>query len=482
MNAVTLSILASHRRVAILMLAAGVLWPPGVSSQSRPVVPSGVGTIRGAVFDSVHNTPLAGAIVLIDGFARVGQTGADGRYMIDSIPPGSYRLNVSHPLLDTIGLAVMTNSLPLRPGETITLDFSLPSSGHIVSLVCPAGGASARGPAALIGQVVDPESDKPAVGSRVQLLYDEKNLFGLRVPTVREALVDSAGNYRICGLPSPVSGKLQVFRNGVSSGQVDVQIDQGTLGLRSISIMAARVAATITDSAGLTKQVYVGSARLTGRVMSKAGQPVAGARVSVMGSGFAMLTRARGDFAFDSLAAGTQSLEVRKLGFGATDKSVELSSSATTSVTVTMNDYELPAVRVDAERDKVLSDLGYADRKKAGFGFFLDGDKIRPQAPLFSEVVRGAPMLKISPGAKGNNIITSARDPNYGCVNFIVDGARWKELSPGDIDDYLRPGELSAIEVYNPSSAPPRFESPGSTKCATVVIWTVRSTNRPRKK
>jgi hypothetical protein len=67
-------------------------------------------------------------------------------------------------------------------------------------------------------------------------------------------------------------------------------------------------------------------------------------------------------------------------------------------------------------------------------------------------------------------------------VNFTVDGTRWKEMKPGDIDDYVRPDEVVAVEVYNPETAPAQFETPGQTKCVDVIIWTLRSVNRPHKK
>ena len=68
--------------------------------------------------------------------------------------------------------------------------------------------------------------------------------------TIRESPVDSGGSYRICGLPTPFVGKLQVFRNGVSSGQVDVRIDHGALGLRSLTVAATQVSAAAADTGG----------------------------------------------------------------------------------------------------------------------------------------------------------------------------------------------------------------------------------------
>jgi hypothetical protein len=219
-----------------------------------------------------------------------------------------------------------------------------------------------------------------------------------------------------------------------------------------------------------------------GRVTDLAGRPVADARVSLEASGRATTTSAAGLFALDSLPAGTQSLEVRKLGFAATDKTVELLSQGLIETEIVLDARSLAPVRIESSRDDALATLGYTERRKAGFGYFLDGKDIRHEAGRFTDVLRGAPMLKFTPAGNGRVAVQNARDPNYGCVNYFVDGAPWKEVRPGDIDDYLSAGEVEALEVYNPSSVPPRFQVGGRTSCASIIIWTSRSMNRARRK
>jgi carboxypeptidase family protein len=473
---------AARRAASFLTLAALTVGAVSVAAQGNLSPAAGFSAIRGTVFDSVHHLPLVGAVVLVEGAAGVGQTDADGQYSIDSIPVGDRKVSVSHPLLDTLGVALVTASVRFGLDSLVMLDLSVPSARRMVSMMCSAPGDMARGPSALIGQVTDPDSEKPAVGAKVQLVYETRMLIGGKTTsTVRETLVGSNGSYRICGLPEKLEGRVQVFRNDVSSGQVDVKIDDGPLGLRSLSIVGARVASTALDSAGKAMPVFVGSARLTGKVVNRAGQPVGRARVSVGGTGNASLTNALGDFVLDSLPGGTQTVEVRKLGYGPTDKSVELTGSRPATVLVTMNDFMLPAVRIDAAKEQALTNIGYTERKKVGFGYFLDGPALRNDLEKVSEVVRQAPMLKLVPGPNGNDVIRSARDPNNGCVSFIVDGVRWKELTRGDINDYVQPSELRAVEVYNPSSVPSRFQTSGEAGCVTVVFWTVRGVNRARK-
>jgi hypothetical protein len=490
MNQATSSSMRPPAWLAPVALAVLCIAPSGALGAQNPPAATGsaagFAAIQGYVVDSVHNQPLAGATVTIDGTSRKTLTTTRGRYLIDSIPPGSHRVLLSHPVLDTIGMTMATQPLTFTAGQMTTIDLAIPSSGQIVSLLCPATVLRVRGSGALTGFVRDPETGGPATGSKVQLVYEAAGVVGLKkTPMVREATVDSTGAYRICGLPTPMTGKVQVFRNGISSGEVATAIEQGTLGLRSLSIAAVHVVTTAGDSGAQERKVYRGTARVTGKVVDKQGQPLAGARVTVQGSGVTAVSQATGDFVLDSLPAGTQSLEVRKLGYGATDQAVELASGAPATVRVTMSDYvpTLQPVRVEAALDNGLTDIGYRGRKQSGLGFYMDGDNLRTDALLLSDALRTAPGLKIVPVSDGRtNVIKSSRNATGGCMNFVVDGTRWTELTPGDIDDYVRPDELRAIEIYNSSTVPAQFQAPGQSSCTTVVIWTVLSTNRTHKK
>lgn len=475
--------MSSLNRPTISRLIISALLVAGARSalaQTTPPAPTGFATVRGIALDSIRHQPLVRAVIYVEGTTRVGFADATGHFQIDSIPPGSRRLTLEHPVLDTLSLTVMTNPLVMRPGEFITVDLSTPSPEYVVSLRCPAAILQLRGPAAVMGQVTDPDSMKAAVGSRVQLVYEETLLGFKGKPVVRESVVDSTGSYRICGLPTPISGKLQVFKNGVSSGQVDIDIE-GPLGLRSLSIATAQVA-TVSDTNGRTRQVITGNSRLTGRVLTKSGAPVQSARVSIEGSASVAITNARGEFVLDSLPSGTQSIEVRKIGYASVDKPVELRGRAPVSTDIVLDAAELAPMRIVAGVQRALDDLGYSDRKRRGLGHFIDGEQIAQQALHFSDALRTVPNLRIVPMGGGRSVITDSRDPVSGCVNIYVDNMRWREMSPGDIDDFVNPSEVRAIESYTATNVPAQFQAAGASACATVVVWTTRYLDRRIKK
>lgn len=447
----------------------------------------GFAKIQGFVIDSVHNGPLVKAVVIVEGVSRQTMTDKDGRFEIDSIPPGDHRVMVLSAVLDTLGFSMRTPPHTFTAGKADELDLSIPSPQRIANVICSAAQRN-LGPAAMVGFVRDPDTKEPAIGSKVQLVFYVADLIGRKQLRTREATVDSSGLYKICGLPGDMSGKVQIFRNGVSSGEVPAEVTNGFLGLRGFSIVSQhQTMVAMKGDSGKTKMVARGSARVTGRVMDKKGQPLRDARVMLQGGGDVVLTKANGDFVLDSLPSGTQALEVRKLGYSVAEVPVELSVNEPFRANVTMSDAVplLATMRVEATKDKALSDVGYLERKQSGMGYFMDGNAINKNAISFADVMRVAPGLKVVPLGDGRTyVITDSRNPGgSGCVNFYVDGTRWTEISPGDVSTFVRPDELVAVEVYHGSETPPQYSTPGNSSCATVVAWTVaRIHSQPNKK
>ena len=497
-------------RLAALLTLAGAPVFAQTPTQPQPVPGAGqFGTIRGVAFDSLHNEPLTHALVRVSGQGREAMTDSLGEYRLDSLAPGRYKLLLLHPLLDTIGVSLVSDTVEVIGGKRQIVDLGVPSSERLVHLLCPAA-RLALGPAAVVGYIRDADNDAPATGAKVSLLWYEGDPLGFKkTPRVRESVVTADGRYRICGVPAAMSGKLQVFRDGVSSGEVPVETkeDGSLLALRSMSIASHETVqistvpvdsvpkvpgdtapppqrTRVTNTAKAAVRVVKGRARVTGRVTNNIGEPVVGARVDLQGTTSATLTRANGEFTLDSLPSGTQTLEVRKLGYQLTEAPVELSSSNPASVTVKMDKFvaTLETMRVEATREKGLQDVGFSMRKRTGMGHYLEGDQI-PHTNMFSDALRVVPGIRVQPSGDGtgSQVITSSRDATgMGCVNFYVDGTPWQQQFPGDIDNFVRSDEVAAIEVYNGSQTPAQFQTAGQSSCTTIVVWTKWRVNRKR--
>lgn len=456
--------------------------PAGRPADSAAATSSG-GIAIGVVFDSVRARPLSGAIIRLDSSSQVTMADDNGRFRLDSIPPGPHHLRVEHPMLDTLGVALRSPVENFRPGAPIVVVMATPSAETLIRMVCtPAW--RARGPAAFFGRVREADTGTPAVGAKVSLVWYEIDVSGglRRAPRVREATVGADGTYRICGLPAQLEGRVQVMSGPLTSGEISVEFGTDLLFVRNMSIAPASAVVATRDS-GVAGVRVLGSARLTGRVLNASGQPISGARVQLDGTPRTAVTRQNGEFLLDSLPPGTQSVTVRHLGYAPVEEAVDLASAEPSSVTIRMSDYVpvLETVRVTAARERALDVVGYARRKRSGLGHYLEGDQINTHALHFSDVLRTVPGIRVQTAGMGRQVVTSTRGVN-GCVMFWVDGTPWQSMEPGDIDDFVKPHELGAIEVYSPTNTPAEFQNPQSSSCTTVIGWTSRRLDRNRRR
>jgi hypothetical protein len=457
--------------------------PAAPAPTAQPPAPPTTGFLQGVAFDSVHSEPLIGAMLQVEGTGRFTMTDSLGRFLIDSITPGAHRVLIDHPVLDTLGIQLVTPELTFAANEVTQTVIALPGGEKLSEMFCTAA-RRALGPGALVGRVREPDSDVAAEGARVSFVWYDPDPPGLpagirptrKAPRVREALVAADGSYRLCGLPEKFEGKLQAQRkDGGATAEVTIAQDGGLLTLRSMSVAPLPVVATKGGSAPVP--VQRGAARVFGKVTNASGAPVAGARVGLMGTSAAALTKANGEFMLDSLPAGTQAIVVRQLGYRPTEQTVELSARAPARVTVRLGNLvpELSPVEVLSRRDEGLQSVGFLDRKRnSAGGRFMGTEEIEKRNALqFTDLMRTMPGMRVSSSGDGQAMVTSSRSSSgSGCVTIIVDGAKWQQLQPGDLDSFVRPEEVAAIEVYaSGASMPPQFATPGQD-CGAVVVWT----------
>lgn len=458
--------------------------------------------LTGTVFDSLHGIPLEQAIVSIEGTQRGAMTNRMGLFLIDSIPPGQHRVRVEHIVLDSLGITMLTAPFEIAPGDGNSIALSIPSAAALVEVSCPPARRN-LGPGAVIGRLLDADTDKPVEGARVSVAWLEMSLnAGLRkIPRLRDALSGPDGMFRICGLPAGFEGTLQATYKGISTSEVRVKAEDTPLVVQGLKIGNANtvVAGVPTDTAALRRQkeaqtgpsfsaitLQTGNAVLTGRVVNAAGQGVVGARVDVLGTPGATLTRENGEFTLTGLPSGTQSVVVRQIGFAPEERAVELSTRGPARIEIAMTRPAtmLSTVVVKADRDVGLERVGYTQRKKIGGGYHLDGDEIQKRAPtMLTDLFRTVPGLRVVPSGNGIDYqIESTRQATNNCVKYWVDGAPFEAVFPGDIDRLLPINEIAAVEVYNGVSVPPQFQMAGQSACAAIVMWSKTRVDRPQRR
>jgi TonB-linked SusC/RagA family outer membrane protein len=108
----------------LLMLYALLPPPVGQAQQAREqpgALAPETGVITGVVTAQETGVPLAEVRVTVEGTGRSGTSGPDGRYTIDQVPPGTYRL---HARLIGYTVADLSNVV-VTAGQSVTADFRL---------------------------------------------------------------------------------------------------------------------------------------------------------------------------------------------------------------------------------------------------------------------------------------------------------------------------------------------------------------------
>ena len=100
------------------------------------------------------------------------------------------------------------------------------------------------------------------------------------------------------------------------------------------------------------------------------------------------------------------------------------------------------------------------------------------------------PGVRVAYGSNGEQYLVGTRGGG-GCVSYVVDGFPYREMVRGDLDAFLRPQDIAAVEdsanevppdivgVTNPMGVqaapkgPARLGSTAATGgCSVVVVWT----------
>jgi hypothetical protein len=463
----------------LFVIGGSAGWFPSVSSAQA------ASSVSGVVIDSVHGGPLRDAVVRLEPLGREAITASDGSFAFAQVPLGKYRIRVVHFMLDTLGLAVETPEFSVESAPA-TVPVSVPKAERVISALCQPA-QLLRGPRAIVGFVRDPDTEAPIVGARVTFMYQSipvaRTLNIPADPSLRETRTDASGRFAICGIPLGAPGRLQAEHAGIATGEVEVSPDEELI-LRGLRMAPPSAIQVKTRPDGTALRVLKGSATVTGRVRERDNSPAEGARVTIIGTDAVAVTDRRGEFRLDSLPAGTHTLEVRKLGFAAVQQAVELSASVPARAEVSLVDAAriLAPVTTISQRQTDLEKVGFARRQRSGGGYFYEGDRLNKNGTSFSETLGEVPSLKVIRvgDLSYRYVVTDRRDPS-GCVNFVVDGNRWRSGRPGDIDDFVTPKEVEAIEVYNASTVPAEFAFPESGRCATIVVWT-NATIRPQRR
>lgn len=492
-------------RAALLLTAAvAFVSPPAFGQRAHSAASNerSMTSVFGVVGDSLHGGPLAGAIIMVDGQIREGVTDSIGRFRIDSVAAGEYRVGVFHPILDSLGTSLATRPVQFTPGKPLLISLATPSGRTIRHALCPnlprhvpqyEHGDS--GIAVLVGRVLDPDYYTAVPGAVVTLSWIQTTFRGIAVritPYERETTTDTAGEFRFCAVPTGLNGHLRA-----TAGPDDAFSVQRDLSLEGRIVTMTTVHLYVPASAPRAATHAV----LTGEVQRPDGSPLPGATAIVEGTRDSAVSDSNGTFTMRGLPTGTHMLVVRSVGFEPVSDAVELTNREAQHVNVALLTpaRELDAVIVRAERLAAgYARVGFDRRRRSGIGTFLTADDIATKhAGSFSDLLAGLGGLQLS-AREGVDGVTGG-DGVRSCVAYLLDGQPIGQAAPSDLDALLQPDEIGAIEVYSAASVPEELRvrstgaglasvqgraRPGETRtaaavepehteaCTTIVVWT----------
>jgi hypothetical protein len=447
------------------------------------------GSITGKIVTGRDSVPIAGAVVVIGGegpaAGRAVVSGLSGFFQFDTVPAGEHFLIVTTPTLELAGLAVEKAGIVVRPGlmtHTVVRELSGP---EIVQRLCSDDSRTSR--AAVMG-TIKPGARQRAQGVAVRILGRSTND---SVRTV-DVTSDSAGHFIACGVARGsrvmVTASVDIFYAPMRV----LPLMDSAFALYTATLEQTKPIALATEDTGAhfsRNLVSIDSTRdeaiVSGRVRTRDGKPVVGARVS-LDSGTAVLavSDASGRFTLRGVAPGVHTVVVKSVGYAPQYIGVDVGAKDEWNLSLVVSQTPvLEPVRVTAEQSE-LKRLGfYRRRETMNTGLFITADDLYwMNAKRITDIIPMVPALKVKRWSADDPDIIVPDAPKdmrrVICLAWYVDALpAFPKGAPSYtewLNDVLPADSIAAVEVY-PLHARKPFDLPFAariTECNLIVIWT----------
>lgn len=449
-----------HKPIACALL---LLASPAASQQA--------GEVSGTVYDSVSQAPLRGAIVQMVSAAGTpmlsAATDARGRYTISAAPAGRYAIEFTHSVLDSLAIEPPQREVVVRGAETARMDLAVPAPETIVTTICRTTPADSVG--LLFGILHDSRSRAGVDSGQVIARWSELVISqgSLRNHERFAASATSReGWFAMCGIPTNIEVQVLAARGADSSGISQVAMPPHGLIRFDVAIG--------------------GVASVRGRVTS-GGRPVDNARVRAGTDERSTYTDSAGEYRLAAVPAGTQTIEVRALGYAPQQASRTLAPDQESRIDVELTSVQrvMDTIRVVAERVYSIDAVGFERRRKVGQGLYFDTDAVRRRSPFsVLQLLLETPTIQVQQADTSleRKLVMRGGDGESmrACPPaFYVNGVRMPSEMVRELDLIVRPQDLQGMEVYRGGvTMPPEFFVRGA--CGAVVVWSKRPLPRRR--
>lgn len=447
------------------------LIPAAAQMQERhpEVARAPTSAVAGVVIDGLTEQPLNEASVELvavtnPSHLRTARTDQAGRFHFDSVPAGQYMIGFEHPRLDSLLLPQFVQAIEVPEGSALPeTRFFTPRARALVEIFCDGTPDSARA-GLMIGRLRGQGNALATMSGggvlkRVRASWGQLRIEETGVHIAEDSSVarfETPSAFVICGLPMDGVVAVQAWMGRDSSAAVDLTVPSHGVLVRDIVIGQSEVGPRL---------------RLTGSVRDSAGAPVARARVATNDRRKETLTNPEGAFVLDGLPGGTQSIEVRALGYLPRRVVVDLVGDTTRPTVFELQRAApvLSAVSITARR----SYAGFETRRqRRPAAVFLDEETIQRRQPwVVADLMRLQLGVRVLPtGSFGPTIMMRSSDRRPCEPTVFVDGEPWL-IRTRDLDAFVDIAAVRAMEIYAvPGEVPPEFPTDGL--CGAIVIWT----------
>jgi TonB-dependent Receptor Plug Domain. len=429
------------------------------------------GTVNGVVHDSIARAPLAGALVELVGvddpglFARTAVSDSLGRFTLTDVPAGHHKIGFFHPLLDSLGVDGPLREVYVADAQPVNVDLATPSAARLRAAIC--GIRSADSGSVVVGTVREAADASPVTGATVTAQWVEVSIRRggavHRDVRLRKATTTENGWFALCNVPSAGTLALAAVRGADSTDIIEVQAPVRGL---------------------LRHELYLGKTHSSGEYVSGVvvaaadGSPMENALVSIAG-GAQTHTNERGEWTLLNAPSGTRMVEIHALGYYPERRRVDVVAGAP-KVRVALSTLEavLDTVKIRASIDHDPS--GFETRRHSSVGHFLTPADIKRWNPVaLSDIFRVVPGVRIEPSPNGYDKRILIRGAFGQCDPAIYlngqpltsIGYSTITLTAGDLDTWVRPHDITGIEIYTGDSAPVQYQQ-GMSGCGSILIWT----------
>lgn len=408
-------------------------------------------TVRGVVFDSLANVPLAGAFVVSSSAGASATTDSLGQFELVSAETIT-QLTVYHHVLDAMGLGAIGALRPARTDRWHSAFVATPSLPTLWSKVCNTRKPDPQRTGIITGTARLADNNTRVSGARV-LVQWESVFNDARSIRELDATTDSLGEYVVCGVEEFAEPRMVALSDRARSGAIALPSQVGPL--RRVDLIlspndAPRVA-------------------LRGRVRNEQGVGVEAVRVTLDGAEGEWVTSLDGTFTVPGAPLGTRMLSLRAVGYAPVSQVVEVLGQAMPLLEIPLERMVvLEGVRVTERVDLRRIRADFEWRRRAGWGRFIDSSTIE-KAPFVRAALNMVQGITVRPLRNAPTTEFEIRG-RVGCAAHIyMDGT----ISNIDEVNRIPKEQIAAIEIYSSVAfAPAMLVRVRADDCAVAAFWT----------